>query len=760
MSEGRYARRARGGIGRPRTILSVVIAISGSALPAAGHISHHDATVSFDLAARTLRAVDRITITAPTSRDSLPPGFFLARSLTIDGVRHGGKPLAIVDPDTAFDLSEWGGAPTRFVRVELPPAEQKAIELEVSYSGVIDDRPAAPEQEYARSFEDSNGLIDSLGVFLAGSSVWVPEVPGSLFSFRLAVELPPGYRSMSQGAMTRLTAGGSPGPAPRQIEVWTCDNPQEEVYLIAGRYEVTEREHRSVLIQTFLYADEPELAERYLAATGDYLDLYAGLLGPYPFPKFALVENFWQTGFGMPSFTLLGDRVIRLPFIVSTSYGHEIVHNWFGNGVYVDWDKGNWCEGLTAYLADHLYKEQEGQGAEYRRTTLQAYRDFVRGGKDFPLSSFRSRNNPVTQAVGYGKAMMTFHMLRLKIGDELFTQGLRRLAETQRFKRASWGDVRQVFEATSGLDLSNFFAQWVTRVGAPELSLGEPRVTPMPDGFRLDVEIRQSEPTYRLNVPVAVLLAGKGAPELTTVALTDTLTTLSLELAREPLGVAVDPSFDVFRRLDRGEIPPSLGQAFGAERTLIVVPTAEAAPLAAAYAGFAAGFSGAEPGTVEIRSDDAVDTDDLSGRAVWLLGESNRLRAQVAPGLARQARTPDPLAADSLRLGGRAFARPGRTAVVAVTSAVDPEEAWVLLATDTPEALPGLARKLPHYRKYGYLVFEGEEPVNIGKGEWRASGSPLVRLLDGALYDAPGAAPDPTAVPPSKPLVERRRAGP
>ena len=111
--------------------------------------------------------------------------------------------------------------------------------------------------------------------------------------------------------------------------------------------------------------------------------------------------------------------------------------------------------------------------------TAEAYRDFVRGGKDFPLSSFRSRNNPVTQAVGYGKAMMTFHMLRLKIGDELFTQGLRRLAETQRFKRASWGDVRQVFEATSGLDLSNFFAQWVTRVGAPELSLGEPRVTPM-----------------------------------------------------------------------------------------------------------------------------------------------------------------------------------------------------------------------------------------------------------------------------------------
>jgi hypothetical protein len=42
-------------------------------------------------------------------------------------------------------------------------------------------------------------------------------------------------------------------------------------------------------------------------------------------PKIALVENSWQTTLGMPSFTLQGDQVIRLPFIVSTSYGREIL---------------------------------------------------------------------------------------------------------------------------------------------------------------------------------------------------------------------------------------------------------------------------------------------------------------------------------------------------------------------------------------------------------------------------------------------------
>ncbi len=737
-------------------IALAVAVLGGAAVPASAGITHHDVVVAFDLATHRIDAVDRITATAPAAGDTLPAGFFLARSLEVSSVRLDDRSLTIVDPDPEVAAPDWGGAPIRFVRVELPERlKGEVLVLEVSYSGVIDDHPGASEQEYARSFEDSNGLVDSLGVFLAGSSVWVPEIPGSLFDFRLTVDLPPDYRAMSQGMMER---GAAPAAGGSQ-EIWSCRDPQEEIYLIAGRYVVNEEVHGGILMQTFLYEDDPELAGRYLKATADYLDLYNELLGPYPFGKFALVENFWQTGFGMPSFTLLGDRVIRLPFIISTSYGHEIVHNWFGNGVYVDWDKGNWCEGLTSYLADHLYKEEDGLGAEYRRATLQGYRDFVRGGKDLALSSFRSRNNPVTQAVGYGKAMMTFHMLRLRIGDETFRAGLKRLAETQRFKHASWGDVRQVFEGVSGLDLSNFFAQWVTRVGAPELALGEPRVTPMPDGFRLDLEVRQSAPPYRLDVPVAVLLAGDRQPELTTVSLTDTVTTLSLEMAREPLGIALDPSFDVFRRLDRSEIPPSLGQAFGAERTLIVLPTAAPEPLRQAYEQFATSFSGAAPGTVEIQKDSEVQAGDLSGRAVWLLGESNLLRPRLAAALARQTRSLDPFSGDSLRLGGQVWPRSGRTIVIAVTSEVDPEEAWVVVATDTPEALAGLGRKLPHYRKYGFLVFEGEEPSNVGKGEWRAQGSPLVVLLDGARYDPPAEAPDPTAVPPAPPLIARREPG-
>ena len=87
----------------------------------------------------------------------------------------------------------------------------------------------------------------------------------------------------------------------------------------------------------YLRQKDDALAGKYLEATAQYLEMYRGLIGPYPYGKFALVENFWETGYGMPSFTLLGPQIIRFPFILTSSYPHEILHNWWGNSVFVDY---------------------------------------------------------------------------------------------------------------------------------------------------------------------------------------------------------------------------------------------------------------------------------------------------------------------------------------------------------------------------------------------------------------------------------------
>ena len=232
-------------------------------------------------------------------------------------------------------------------------------------------------------------------------------------------------------------------------ERWSVATPTEEVHLIAAPFTEYSRDAGAVKAMAFLRKPEQALADRYLDATAQYLEMYRGLLGPYPYSKFALVENFWETGYGMPSFTLLGEQIIRFPFILYTSYPHELLHNWWGNGVFVDIAGGNWCEGLTAYLADHLIAEQRGQGADHRRAILQKVTNYVTPQNDFPLSRFHSRHDAVTEAVGYGKTAMVFNMLREKVGDAQFIKALQAFYRDNRFREASFDDIRTSFEAVS-----------------------------------------------------------------------------------------------------------------------------------------------------------------------------------------------------------------------------------------------------------------------------------------------------------------------
>src|SRR5690625_7179718 len=97
----------------------------------------------------------------------------------------------------------------------------------------------------------------------------------------------------------------------------------------------------------FLRDGDEALANRYLEATAGYMEMYRRLVGPYPYSKFALVENLWETGYGMPSFPLLGPQIIRFAFILHSSSPHALLHNWGGSGVLVVIDTGNRGEGLT-----------------------------------------------------------------------------------------------------------------------------------------------------------------------------------------------------------------------------------------------------------------------------------------------------------------------------------------------------------------------------------------------------------------------------
>lgn len=582
-------------------------------------------------------------------------------------------------------------------------------ELVLEYSGSFDFGLSEEGGEYARSFRESRGIVGPEGVYLHGGSGWVASFGDELLTFTVDVEAPEDWHVISQG-------GGDSEIEPGKAH-WESGGVLEQVYLVGGP--VTRFTDAAGAIEALVYLHEPDaaLAAKYLEVTAQYIEMYRGLIGPYPYDKFALVENFWETGYGMPSFTLLGPQVVRLPFILHSSYPHEILHNWWGNSVFVDYETGNWCEGLTAYMADHLIQEQRGKGANYRRSTLQKYRDYVKEGRDFPLKEFRSRHSAATEAVGYGKASMTFHMLRRNLGDENFVRGVQHFYRNNRGKRASFADFRESMEYASDEKLEPFFTQWVDGLGAPQIVLSEVTVEALGTAFVVKGSLAQvqAESPFELRVPIRISTAA-GDREFI-VATGERLATFSFEVDAQPIGLEVDPLFDLFRVLDPRETPPSIGQIFGEPQVLAVLPADETA--AGMYRDLVQRWN-ADEHAVSFVSE--TELEELpSDRPAWILGRENRFASALLGSLSGASAE-----GASASLAGETVAFVDHSLIVIGRHPANVERAvgWIVLNPET--ALEGLARKLPHYGKYSYLAFEGADPTNVVKGQWSAEGSPLV----------------------------------
>lgn len=586
--------------------------------------------------------------------------------------------------------------------------------LELHYVGNFPVGDTAATEQKTQPLAE--GRINAQEVYLDQASAWYPLTPDGV-AFHMEVELPPGWLAVSQGKQIHQRT--DPG---NTTSVWEETHRQNNIYLVAGPFTRYQRSTPLAEALVYLRTADPTIAQRYLSVTEHYLALYEDLIGPYPYAKFAMVENIWETGYGMPSFTLLGARVLRLPFILYSSYPHEILHNWWGNSVYVDYSQGNWSEGLTAYLADHLIQQQRGQGPEYRRSALQKYADYVQDAEDFPLTRFRSRHNEATQAVGYNKTLMVFHMLRRQIGDRHFLEGLRRFYRKYRFQTASFRDLQQTFEDTALTELNTFFDQWLQRTGAPRLSIQKMQVIPLSSGaFRITGQIRQVQPgpAYQLRVPLAITLEETPAAQQIELPMATKSLDVDLSFSTRPVRMDVDPQFDLFRRLDTQERPPALGQVFGADNVSLILPSDAPRTIQNAYQTIARAWQRRHPGW-HIEWDQAVEAWP-EDHPVWIFGWKNRL----IPSLIQRLATKVQLNSRSIQIDNQSFSLPTHSAVLTSRSSGTEPVTAAWLGLGDPEAAAGLARKLPHYGKYSYLVFAGTAPENILKGQWSTDESPL-----------------------------------
>ena len=393
----------------------------------------------------------------------------------------------------------------------------------------------------------------------------------------------------------------------------------------------------------------------------------------------------------------------------------------------MDYEKGNWCEGITVYLADYLIKEQQGKDKEYRMAALQKYTDYVKKAKDFPLTEFKSRYSSASEAVGYGKSMMFFHMLRLKLGDKLFIDGLRHFYKKNKFKYASFKDIQNSFEKIADRKLEKFFTQWTQKPGAPRIKCGKISLRQLNYKFQLLFALSQrGKISYDLDIPVVARFKNSVEPFRTILKLDRRTKFFKLEIPEKPISFEIDPEFDVFRKISPQETPSTLSRILGSKKPLIILPSQADKTALKKYKEFTLAWMKDKNNLLEIALDSEISALP-SDRAFWLLGKENIFFEKYSQDLKKMNAK---LNKTEYIYKNAEFKLKNKTMVLCIMNPLNNNFSSGLIISDSPNKLKALARKLPHYGKYSYLIFD-KDMNNIKTGLWAIINSPLLTLFKG-----------------------------
>jgi len=280
------------------------------------------------------------------------------------------------------------------------------------------------------------------------------------------------------------------------------------------------------------------------------LDFYAGLVGPYPYEKLALVQSSTRFG-GMENSSNI--------FFDENSYdgsgklegtvAHEIAHQWFGDSVTAsDWHHLWVSEGFATYFGALFFERADGRD-KFVRLMLDNKERYVKDAESVArpvydpevkdLFKLLNRNN-------YQKGAWVLHMLRRVVGDEKFFAGVRDYYRTYRDGNALTEDFRRVMELHYGKPLDWFFRQWIYEPGFPAYDATW-KWDESAKVVRLN--IRQTQTGKPFEMPLDVEVNDGGEPRRAVIRLSRREATFDFPADRRPLSVAIDPDEWVLKTL-------------------------------------------------------------------------------------------------------------------------------------------------------------------------------------------------------------------
>lgn len=262
-------------------------------------------------------------------------------------------------------------------------------------------------------------------------------------------------------------------------------------------------------IVNYVYPEDINYAQANTGVTVDIMNLFSDLFEEYPYAE----EKYGHAQFGWGG----GMEHTTVSFMGSFSRGliaHELAHQWFGDKITCGSWQDIWLnEGFATYLAALVIEDLDGEASfkSWRTDAVNYITSQPDGSVYVPAQDTLSVGRVFSSRLSYNKGAMVLHMLRRKLDNGPFYQGLQAyLSNTDlAFDYAKTPDLQAILEDTSGEDLEEFFNDWVYGEGYPSYQLEWGRI----NANQIEITLNQTQSHnsvsfFEATVPIKIFGTG------------------------------------------------------------------------------------------------------------------------------------------------------------------------------------------------------------------------------------------------------------
>ena len=426
-------------------------------------VTYHKLEFTVDPAIYFITGQVTTTYTALTNNMSSVT-FDMANEMTVTSVTKNGVPLAFSE----------SGNNELIIALPSPQLIGTSATVKINYSGVP---PVNGFASFAAELHNGTPVLWTLSEPY-GARDWWPckqDLNDKIDSIDVYITAPSQYISVSNGLeVTQVTTGNSKTthfhhnyPIPAYLICMAVTN-----YDVYTQLPSAATPKVTFPIVNYIYPETNSLSvQNQLAQTPLILDYFSTLFEPYPYSN----EKYGHAQFGWGG----GMEHTTVSFMQNFSRGliaHEMAHQWFGDKITCGTWKDIWLnEGFATYLASLVIEHFDGQAAfiSDKSSMINNITSTPNGAVYLTDAQALNVNRIFSGQFSYNKGAMVLNMLRFKLGDAIFFQGIKNYLTDVNlaYKYAITSNLQTHLEAVYGSSLTEFFNDWIYNQGYPKYAI-------------------------------------------------------------------------------------------------------------------------------------------------------------------------------------------------------------------------------------------------------------------------------------------------